>query len=331
MNTRLSKVELSRKIKDAGYEDAFIEAKDIASKELITGKVYFKKLPSGIDVHCVNMTEHTEGYSNSQIDACISINVLLAGKVSFALEHQRYDIQAQSSPVLFINIINSQQIFTRFFTQQQQVKKVNLSITKQWLLTRCGSMADRLHIEKIFASAQSVFQWPCTEKQLTLAAELYQKSLDETLNFQWELEQLALQFFCDSFTLLSDNLDRDAIPPKEPDVNNSPLPVSQFDFEAKIESLLFESLSLKQIADKLGASVSTLQRYFKSHHQLTLKEYIRNQILEHARRRLIFDNQSVGEVAYHSGYNHVSNFSSAFKKYFSMTPIEMQNQYRNLE
>ncbi|MCL1112036.1 AraC family transcriptional regulator [Shewanella basaltis] len=331
MDTCFSKVELSRKIKDAGYDDAFINVSHAPSKSFMAGDICFQTLPNGIDIHCANITENVDGYSCSQLSPGISINVLLHGRVCFALEHQRYEIEANEQPALFINVMNDQQVFTRFFNQQQAVKKISLSVSKAWLLARCSNAVDRQDIEQIFGASNSVFQWPCEASLLTLVHDLYQKTVDETLCYQWEVEQIALQFFCQSFRLLTSTVTQQSRVESSTCCMNDACAAIDHDFEAKIESLLYESLSLPQLASRLGASISTLQRYFKSRHQLTLKEYMRNQILEHARRRLIFEGKSIGEVAYLAGYNHVSNFSSAFKKYFSITPVEMQNRYRDIK
>ena len=94
-------------------------------------------------------------------------------------------------------------------------------------------------------------------------------------------------------------------------------------YEKQISELITHSLSLNELSQKLGASVSTLQRYFKNKHQMTLKQYVRNQKLELARRELLFEDKSIGEAAYTAGYNHPSNFIKAFKSYFLMTPVEL--------
>ena len=89
-------------------------------------------------------------------------------------------------------------------------------------------------------------------------------------------------------------------------------------------SLVMQSLSLSEMAIKLGLSVSTLQRKIKDRYAMTAVEYVRQKKLEKAKSSLVLDNLSIGEIAYIAGYAHVSNFVTAFKKKFELTPAQFR-------
>jgi len=324
-NRMLSKVDLTRVIKDAGFEETFIETALDSKREIATGDITFEALPCGIDIHTADVVENVNGRSTSEVDACISINVLLAGEVSFALEDKYFNVKAVNEPIVFINVISDKQLFTRYFCQHRQVKKFNLSVTKHWLLARCRSKSDEQTIHQLFASQQAVYQGAGTNTLVELVKGMFDNNLHRNNPFTWQLEQQAFEIFSQAFEWLIQAYDKQCSL-MEGENNNTK--INSNNYEKKIENILYESYSLEQIAKRLGSSISTLQRHFKVHHQLTLKEYIRNQKLEHARRSLIFENKSIGEVAYHAGYNHVSNFTTAFKKYFDITPANTKNHYR---
>ena len=318
----LSKVELARTIRDAGYKEALIEAK--TQTDLVRGKVLFDRLPSGISIHSTDTIENTDGKSTSEIAAGISINILLQGDVDFAIEDQRYHLSASTTPLLFITVINANQLFTRYFHQNKRIKKLNIWVAKDWLLSRCKNSQNLKSAEKIFADKQSVFQWPCVGDLLDLATNFLTVKHSEELKHQLYAEQVAFQIFTHCYQLLGNKAKPLVHPITEPQISPSK---ENALYEQKLEKILHEKLTLEQISRHLGASISTLQRYFKYKHQVTLKEYIRNQKLEYARRSILFEKLSIGEAAYYAGYNHVSNFVTAFKKYFSMTPSELQKQY----
>jgi len=321
-NQAHSKIELSRKVKDAGFKNSSVEAQ--ASNIIMTGDVSFKQLPSGIDLHYTEATENNDGQSTAELSACLSINILLSGKVDFSLDNHRYQIKVEDKPLLFINTISSNQLFTRHFHKNSQVKKLNMTVDKAWLFARCTSSVEREQIEDLFHQQHSVFQWSQSDNLVALVELLLNKMNKSCFSELFEIEQLAFQLFNLCFQLLTETIEQ-----KEFSKVSSTLYTtnSSYSYEDKVEALLHQNLSLNDIAQNLGASISTLQRYFKSKHQLPLKEYIRNQKLEYARRAILFEKLTIGEAAYSAGYNHVSNFNIAFKKYFAMTPSELQKKY----
>ena len=60
---------------------------------------------------------------------------------------------------------------------------------------------------------------------------------------------------------------------------------------------------------------------------MSVLEFIREKKLEKARSMLVIERKSIGEAAYYSGYKHVSNFVTAFKKQFTVTPSELLKQH----
>jgi len=319
----LSKKELTRKLQDAGFLSTIVESIADTDAALIAGNVEFKQLTSGISTHFTDTIEKSAGKSTSELSACISINILMKGQVDFALSNHRYTLSATTNePLLFINVIKEKQLFTRYFHQNVKIKKLNITVDKEWLLARCRNADDVTLTETIFAQQASVFKWLCNKEILSYAETLFNLNKHDCLVNQLQAEQLTLQIFNQCYQRLTDEK-KFAVSPQQEQQSNPAFNA----FEQEIEKLIDQKLSLVELSTKLGASISTLQRYCKAKHQCTLKEYIRNQKLEYARRAILFDNLSIGEASYYAGYSHVSNFVTAFKKYFSVTPSQLQKQY----
>lgn len=326
---RVSKMDLARSLGDAGYiSSSFLVNKEQANKgtddSLVKGELCFGQLPSGLSLHCTDAVELVTGKSTAELDPSININVLLSGSVEFALGEEHYQFSAKTKPLIFVNVIGERQLFRRFFKQGTEVKKLCVSTRRDWLLARCTSQQDRHKVAGLFSACHRVYQLPCQSHWVRLAKMLFATHHCHNISAKIKAEQLAFELFGSCF------LEVDEMYQSEP-VNIQPTARegvgNEQNFEKRLAELSYENLTLSQLSDHLGASISTLQRYFKANYQLTLKEYMRNQKLEHARRLLIFERQSIGEVAFWAGYNHPSNFVTAFKNHFQITPAQLQKQY----
>lgn len=83
---------------------------------------------------------------------------------------------------------------------------------------------------------------------------------------------------------------------------------------------LGDDLTIEAIARASGASVSTLQRNFRDRLGTTVFDFIRVRRLETARHALERTGISIQEAAYLAGYANPSNFTSAFKRQYGVTP-----------
>lgn len=326
MAAKINQHALMRKVTDAGYKHSHDEPSYDYGAPVLTGEVSFNQLPSGLNVHITDATEQSDWQMSSELSPLISINCLLEGEVKFALDDKEYAFSADSGPVIFVNLITRTQIFKRKFSANVKVKKLNISAEQSWLLARCSEAKDKNSITQLFALEPSVFSWPCSNNGQSIIHELLSLNHDKSLMASLEKEHLAFQLMLKCYQRL---ISLDSYRETAPKLMSNTHTDTDTRYEKIIEGLIGHSLSLNELSQKLGASVSTLQRYFKSKHQMTLKQYIRNQKLELARRELLFEEKSIGEAAYAAGYNHSSNFIKAFKSYFSQTPSELLKQHQS--
>lgn len=81
-----------------------------------------------------------------------------------------------------------------------------------------------------------------------------------------------------------------------------------------------QPITLEEVASLAHMSKGAFCRYFKKHTRKTYLEFLKEVRLQHAAQLLKQGNYSVTEVAFASGFNHLSYFNRLFKAYFGKTP-----------
>lgn len=88
-----------------------------------------------------------------------------------------------------------------------------------------------------------------------------------------------------------------------------------------------KDISLNDMAEMIGMSISSFSRFFKLRTGKTLSEYLIDVRLGVASRMLVNTMSGVAEICYDSGFNNLSNFNRVFKKKKGCTPKEFRENY----
>lgn len=88
----------------------------------------------------------------------------------------------------------------------------------------------------------------------------------------------------------------------------------------KLLSSFDQKITIDEIADDHGVSVSKLKRDFKSLLGSSIYQFYTNAKMDEAHRRLKSGNYTVSEVGYDLGYSNLSKFSEMFKKTKGISP-----------
>jgi AraC-like DNA-binding protein len=88
-----------------------------------------------------------------------------------------------------------------------------------------------------------------------------------------------------------------------------------------------KDISLTEAARIAGMTEVALSRFFKQRTGKTFVDTLNEIRLGHASRMLIETTQSIAEVAYHCGFNNISNFNRIFKKKKDCTPKDFRLAY----
>lgn len=74
------------------------------------------------------------------------------------------------------------------------------------------------------------------------------------------------------------------------------------------------------IAENLHHDYSYLSKLFSETEGITIEQFIINQKIEKVKELLVYDEKSLSEIAYETGYSSVAHLSSQFKKVTGLTP-----------
>ncbi len=80
----------------------------------------------------------------------------------------------------------------------------------------------------------------------------------------------------------------------------------------------------KELAAEVLTSESKLRKDFKRYFSMTIHDYLTRIRMEQAKAYLLVERLPVYEVASLTGYGHQNNFSSAFKKYYGVSPVDIK-------
>lgn len=104
--------------------------------------------------------------------------------------------------------------------------------------------------------------------------------------------------------------------------------------EAKkiLESNFNNAPTLIELSRMISLNEFKLKKGFKACFATTIKSYVTQLRMEHAKNLFKNKSSNVGEVAYKCGYKDVSHFSAAFKSFYGFTPISFRkiNTYTKL-
>ncbi len=91
---------------------------------------------------------------------------------------------------------------------------------------------------------------------------------------------------------------------------------------------LSKKLMLDDVAIKMGSNRSKLAATFKQVLGIGVFEWVRKHRMLKAKSLLVESRLSIQEVGFEVGYENSANFSSAFKKYFKISPRQQRKSVK---
>jgi AraC-like DNA-binding protein len=287
---------------------------------VMAGQFSYQSHYGGLSVHGGRVTELQNLSHCFELQPGLSFNFVFEGSIDFALAGRRYRFEAEQGqqPLKCSAISLSQpEIMTRYMRKGMQICKLNLFVERSWLESRCNNSEDLLKLACFFRQHTLVTRWAPSKRIVALVKLLLVQQNNADLLDKLQGEHQAVELLSLCLSELSAHIDS----PIKGEAALTPN-ITQYELKEKIDQCLQSCESLQAIASALSMSVSTLQRKFKSAFGITVIDYVRQRHLEIARSAMLHKGLSVGEAAYLAGYKYPSNFVTAFKKHFSLTPSE---------
>ncbi len=87
--------------------------------------------------------------------------------------------------------------------------------------------------------------------------------------------------------------------------------------------------SITQLARQVAVNDAKLMQLFKQQVGETIFNYTQRLKMEHAKHMLEDTEESITEIAFDVGYEYSSNFTTAFKRHFGITPKAARQAVRS--
>lgn len=91
-------------------------------------------------------------------------------------------------------------------------------------------------------------------------------------------------------------------------------------FERLVQKHIFEDITIEEMAERCGMSLTSFKRSFKNHFYEPPHRWILRQRLMQARMLLISTDRTISDIGSRCGFNNTSHFIKLFKAEFGYTP-----------
>ncbi len=140
---------------------------------------------------------------------------------------------------------------------------------------------------------------------------------------QLQIEAKALDLICLTLNQLSDmwgEVERDSLYLRRKDLER----VSEIC--EILDNSLVDAPTIPDLAKMLSWNETQLMRTFRQAVGMTVHNYLHRARMEHAYQLLSGTDLSITQVALETGYEYASNFATAFRRYFNLTPRQVRSR-----
>lgn len=99
------------------------------------------------------------------------------------------------------------------------------------------------------------------------------------------------------------------------------------DFSTLVEFNFTKLHSVTDYAERLGVSPKSITKHFQKIGTQKPSDFIKNRIILEAKRKLIYSDASVKEIAFDLGFNDPAYFTRFFTKATSFSPLNFKKQH----
>lgn len=288
------------------------------------GKVNRIQLNSGLAMHCTDGINTETLCIERSISSRINLLVVLKGQCQAQYGDKNFTFgKAEPTPIhseATLIAFSEAESFKRIAKNGEYVCKLVLGMEQPWLET-CGlSQHAEFHSIEQFQRNHLAERRQNNSVQIqTLAQRILECDTDSFCQRLY-VEGLTLELASCALNLLT-----------EPNSTSAKLnPQEQQRIRQVVELLKscasVHDLSLDCIARHVGSNSTTIQQQFRQQMGMTIFEYLRFDKLNQAKQALEQSQVSIMEAAFLAGYSGSTNFSTAFKRQFGMTPRQAQRR-----
>lgn len=300
-----------------------VDGTSLAREEAaLSGSFSMIRLRPGIVVHTSDATELHDMTTRVEQQPGLTIHLFLEGTTDARLGGVPLRLGRPSGRAVegVITARAEPDLFERHAREGDHVRKVNVTVTREWLADSAFVTADEYRIVSDFsATHRSRFAWTPPPSVVSIAEQMLHPPAASRLMRNLYLESRALDLVSEAFAALTLQSEGDRLARLKPFDRRRLRLIEDF-----LAEHAHEVASLDELAKVGGVSVSTLRRLFHAAYGTTVFEHLRRLGLERARLALEREGIPVSEAAFLAGYASPANFATAFKRRFGLTPTDVR-------
>lgn len=298
-----------------------LETKD----EVLRGAIGFVKVESGLSVHFSNAEDLHDLRIESDCGPRLSVSVFMEGAVDafvgdFQIPMPRYDESARRwSPVATVFSQNRIEKFIRHAQRGVRLKKVTISISRDWLFSRLDlSDPEFAKLKEFTESHMAHVSWRPSAQALGLAEQIIAAPSKSPFHHRLYIGARVYGLLDEAFQQLSGEqqapVDKTKSGPERQRLKS---------VEHYLSGQSGHWVTAEELSKNCGMSANSLQRLLSRTYGLSTSRFIRRFMLEKAREALERDGLTIAEAAHIAGYSSPANFSTAFKREFGLSPKQV--------
>ncbi|MCU1719166.1 helix-turn-helix transcriptional regulator [Pseudomonas sp. 5P_3.1_Bac2] len=285
---------------------------------VLLGTQQVQVLQSGLVLYLSQSQDLLDNHSQNLLLPGITASFLLHGQTELNLGQQRWQLDARKPQqrAMLLNLTDGA-VFSRCWQRGREERKVSLSFSREWL-------AQFIHSSPQCASRFAQFSlahldhlpWQPSPVIVQRAQALLSQAQGNGLIQQMQRESFALD--------LASEILQSVEQPSGGKRLSQHLQQCLVRLKDWLDSGEANQLSIAEMAKRLGSNPVDLQNAFRQRHGSTIAAYLRQVRLQQAYQALRQQHMSVEDAASLAGYEHVSSFSSAFKRQFGYPPSQIR-------
>lgn len=286
---------------------------------LLKGRMNNQECHANLRIHATDIIEVRNHEAKAIINPAITCSLILHGKAEGTIGGKPYCLDGTKGPTGYIWAMNEPMLWTRILRKNSHVRKVNIRIDREWLWQEVQANSDDelcRFLRSLMEHPVNIQQWHPSKRALSLAEQLLQPTAVSPFLEKLQNESKALDLLGEAFVSLQNTTLK---PEMAQTVDKAQL------IRTYIESNIANALDLKTIARGVGMAINTMQRTFKQSYNMTIMDYLRERRLETAKEAMIHDGLTIAQAAFKAGYTSPSNFATAFKRVYGVSPSQIKN------
>lgn len=300
---------------------------DLADNDAVLKGDYSQiRLRHGLYLHATNAYDLHNLKTESIQRAGLTFSIFLKGRVSAWLGGKRFTFGCVSEDSYCYDATAvaraRSETFMRESIADAHIRKVNVTVSPEWL--EAGGLegiSNHAAVRRFMHTHLAFCRWRPSARTVSLAEQILSPPNYAPMLEKLYLESRAIEIVIEALQAIAGNDapgERFTLRPRD---HQRVRAIRDF-LHANID----QPVSLDSLARDFGTSVNTLQRLFHAVHGTSVFEYLRAHKLERAREALERDGISIAEAAYLAGYGSASNFATAFKRRFGISPKNVRAQ-----